>query len=75
VTDVLPAVVLVSATPSQGTCSGTTTITCNLGPVGGRRRRRELREVDEDIAAGVQLGFCTGWDDAGRVVLLDDERA
>ena len=32
VTNVLPAgVTLVSATPSQGSCSGTTTITCNLG--------------------------------------------
>lgn len=32
VTDTLPAgVTLVSATPSQGTCSGTSTITCNLG--------------------------------------------
>ncbi|MFZ5863100.1 MAG: DUF11 domain-containing protein [Nitrospirota bacterium] len=32
VTDVLPAnVALVSATPSQGTCSGTTTITCSIG--------------------------------------------
>ncbi|MDQ3011915.1 MAG: ice-binding family protein, partial [Acidobacteriota bacterium] len=32
VTDILPAgVTLVSATPSQGTCSGTSTITCNLG--------------------------------------------
>ena len=32
VTDVLPAsVTFVSATPSQGTCSGTTTITCTLG--------------------------------------------
>jgi uncharacterized repeat protein (TIGR01451 family) len=32
VTDVLPAgVTFVSATPSQGSCSGTTTVTCNLG--------------------------------------------
>jgi uncharacterized repeat protein (TIGR01451 family) len=32
VTDVLPAgVTFVSATPTQGSCSGTTTITCNLG--------------------------------------------
>ncbi|HEX6097942.1 MAG TPA: Calx-beta domain-containing protein [Thermoanaerobaculia bacterium] len=32
VTDPLPSgVVFVSATPSQGTCSGTTTITCTLG--------------------------------------------
>ena len=32
VTDVLPAgTTLVSATPSQGSCSGTTTVTCNLG--------------------------------------------
>jgi uncharacterized repeat protein (TIGR01451 family) len=31
-TDVLSSrVAFVSATPSQGTCSGTTTITCNLG--------------------------------------------
>jgi uncharacterized repeat protein (TIGR01451 family) len=31
-TDVLPAgVTLVSATPSSGTCSGTSTVTCNLG--------------------------------------------
>ena len=31
-TNVLPAsVTLVSATPSQGSCSGTTTVTCNLG--------------------------------------------
>ncbi|TMH85028.1 MAG: hypothetical protein E6H44_14060 [Betaproteobacteria bacterium] len=33
VTDILPAVVLASATPSQGTCSGTTTITCTDGDV------------------------------------------
>ncbi len=33
-TDTLPAnVVFVSATPSQGTCSGTTTVTCNLGTI------------------------------------------
>ena len=32
VTDVIPAgLTFVSATPSQGSCSGTTTITCNLG--------------------------------------------
>ena len=32
VTDPLPAsMTFVSATPSQGTCSGTTTVTCNLG--------------------------------------------
>jgi uncharacterized repeat protein (TIGR01451 family) len=32
VTDILPAgVTFVSATPSQGSCSGTTTVTCNLG--------------------------------------------
>ncbi len=32
VTDVLPAgLTFVSATPSQGTCTGTTTVTCNLG--------------------------------------------
>jgi uncharacterized repeat protein (TIGR01451 family) len=32
VTDVLPAgTTLVAATPSQGSCSGTTTVTCNLG--------------------------------------------
>jgi uncharacterized repeat protein (TIGR01451 family) len=35
VTDVLPAsVTFVSATPSQGSCSGTTTITCTLGALG-----------------------------------------
>ncbi|HYI09787.1 MAG TPA: DUF11 domain-containing protein, partial [Thermoanaerobaculia bacterium] len=34
VTDTLPAgLELVSVTPSQGTCSGTTTITCNLGTI------------------------------------------
>ena len=34
VTDVLPAgTTFVSATPSQGTCSGTTTVTCSLGTV------------------------------------------
>jgi uncharacterized repeat protein (TIGR01451 family) len=32
VTDALPAgTTLISATPSQGTCSGTTTVTCSLG--------------------------------------------
>ena len=32
VTDALPAgATLISATPSQGTCSGTTTVTCSLG--------------------------------------------
>jgi uncharacterized repeat protein (TIGR01451 family) len=35
-TDTLPPeVTLVSATPSQGSCSGTTTITCNLGTLAG----------------------------------------
>ncbi len=34
VTDVLPAsVTLVSATPSQGSCSGTTTVTCTMGTI------------------------------------------
>ncbi|HVR40861.1 MAG TPA: IPTL-CTERM sorting domain-containing protein [Thermoanaerobaculia bacterium] len=34
VTDVLPAgVTFFSATPSQGSCSGTTTVTCNLGTI------------------------------------------
>ena len=34
VTDVLPgSLTFVSATPSQGSCSGTTTVTCNLGPL------------------------------------------
>jgi serine protease len=34
VTDVLPGgVTFVSAAPSQGTCSGTTTVTCNLGTI------------------------------------------
>jgi uncharacterized repeat protein (TIGR01451 family) len=34
-TDVLPAgTSFVSATPSQGTCTGTTTVTCNLGALG-----------------------------------------
>ncbi|MDW8328439.1 MAG: right-handed parallel beta-helix repeat-containing protein [Candidatus Bipolaricaulota bacterium] len=33
-TDTLPSgLVLVSATPSQGSCTGTTTITCNLGAI------------------------------------------
>ena len=49
-TNVLPAgVTLISATPSQGTCSGTTTVTCNLGAIldagDGEHRypRRHLR--------------------------------
>ncbi len=34
VTDTLPAgVTFVSSTPSQGTCSGTSTVTCNLGTI------------------------------------------
>src|SRR6185436_18696834 len=34
VTDTLPAGVnFVSATPTQGTCSGTGTVTCNLGSI------------------------------------------
>jgi len=34
VTDLLPAgLQFVSATPSQGSCSGTTTVTCNLGTI------------------------------------------
>jgi uncharacterized repeat protein (TIGR01451 family) len=34
VTDTLPAgLQLIAATPSQGTCSGTTTVTCNLGTI------------------------------------------
>ena len=36
VTDVLPAgTTFVSATPSQGTCAGTTTITCTIGTLAG----------------------------------------
>jgi uncharacterized repeat protein (TIGR01451 family) len=36
VTDILPAgVTFGSATPSQGSCSGTTTVTCNLGTLAG----------------------------------------
>ena len=36
VTDVLPAgLTLVSASPTQGTCSGSTTVTCSLGTLGG----------------------------------------
>jgi uncharacterized repeat protein (TIGR01451 family) len=36
VTDTLPAQVqFISATPSQGSCSGTTTITCNFGTIAG----------------------------------------
>ena len=31
VSDILTGVTFVSATPSQGSCSGTTTVTCNLG--------------------------------------------
>lgn len=34
VTDVIQAGASATATPSQGTCSGTTTITCNLGAIG-----------------------------------------
>ncbi len=58
-TDVLPAVVLVSATPSQGTCSGTTTITCNLGPVGGNGAMTGLflGRVQFDRAAAAQHGL------------------
>jgi uncharacterized repeat protein (TIGR01451 family) len=34
VTDILPAgATFVSATPTQGSCSGTTTVTCNLGTI------------------------------------------
>jgi uncharacterized repeat protein (TIGR01451 family) len=34
VTDILPAgVSFISATPTQGNCSGTTTVTCNLGTI------------------------------------------
>jgi uncharacterized repeat protein (TIGR01451 family) len=36
VTDVLPeSLALVSVTPSQGSCSGTTTVVCTLGPLAG----------------------------------------
>jgi uncharacterized repeat protein (TIGR01451 family) len=34
VTDALPNVTLVSATTSQGTCSGMSTVTCNVGTLG-----------------------------------------
>jgi uncharacterized repeat protein (TIGR01451 family) len=34
VTDALPSVTFVSATATQGTCSGTSTVTCNVGMLG-----------------------------------------
>ena len=67
VTDTLPAsVTLVSATASQGSCSGTTTVTCTLGSVRERRERigRHCRHAQCGWTA-VEHGDChrTGTDD------------
>lgn len=64
-TDTLPAnMVFVSATPSQGSCSGTTTITCNLGTI-NNGANATVTIVVQAKAAGIDLvvdddaGTCT----------------
>lgn len=54
-TDTLPAnMVFVSATPSQGSCSGTTTITCNLGTI-NNGANATVTIVVQAKAAGIDL--------------------
>ncbi len=54
-TDTLPTnVVLVSATPSQGSCSGTTTVTCNLGTINDGANAT-VTIVVQAKAAGIDL--------------------
>ena len=53
VTDELPAgVTLVSATPEQGTCSGTTTVSCDLGVLGNDSQTSIEIVVEVEEAAG-----------------------
>ncbi|PYS23626.1 MAG: hypothetical protein DMF72_08740 [Acidobacteria bacterium] len=52
VTDTLPAnVTFVSATPAQGSCSGTSTITCNLGTINNAANATVLINVTPTSAA------------------------
>ena len=57
VTDTLPpGVTFVSATPSQGTCSGTTTLTCSLGRIfGGGSVQITVTVVPSAATAGTVL--------------------
>jgi large repetitive protein len=58
VTDTLPAgEAFVSATPSQGSCSGTTTITCNLGTIAKSASATVtvVVHVDPSVANGATL--------------------
>jgi uncharacterized repeat protein (TIGR01451 family) len=53
VTDVLPAgTTFVSATPSQGTCSGTSTVTCSLGTMANGGSATVVIVVAGPVAAG-----------------------
>lgn len=52
VTDALPvSVAFVSATPSQGSCSGTSTVTCNLGAI-ANGAQATVSLVVQSLAAG-----------------------
>lgn len=53
ITDVLPVgTTFVSATPSQGTCNGTTTVTCNVGPLAAGASTTVALIVRLDATAG-----------------------
>ncbi len=54
VTDTLPAnVTFVSVTPTQGSCSGTSTVTCNLGPLANGANATVTIVVTPTIAGGL----------------------
>ena len=56
VTDTLPAgVTFVSATPSQGSCSGTTTVTCNLGTLASSASATIALVVDVTASEGAVI--------------------
>lgn len=60
VTDVLPAnVAFQSATPSQGSCTGTTTVTCNLGTLANGANATIQLIVRNTIASGTVANTAT----------------
>lgn len=53
-TDTLPAnVTFISATSTQGTCTGTSTVTCNIGTLGANASRTVTIVVTPAIAGGI----------------------
>ncbi|MGZ5492352.1 MAG: IPTL-CTERM sorting domain-containing protein, partial [Thermoanaerobaculia bacterium] len=60
VTDALPATVAFqSATPSQGSCTGTTTVTCNLGTLANGANATIQLIVSNTIASGTVSNTAT----------------